>query len=163
MLVGRVKYLPCKQNQSNLMLFLFQRCLKLLEVGACESLNDVVSKVLKKALNQPEGKEEELDCTLITWWRSHGYTAFSPSAVPRPCRRLSLPFYTWMSITALIVTINYRINIFCVHLINMYLFLSNYQYYNSSYNQFKYYIDNIIKFTSPGVHRMRENKYYYFN
>lgn len=55
-----------KQNKSNLKLFLFQRCLQLLEVGACESLNDVVSKVLKKALNQPEGKEEELDCTLIT-------------------------------------------------------------------------------------------------
>lgn len=38
----------------------------MLDVGARESLSDVVSKVLKKILHQPEGKEEDLDDTLLT-------------------------------------------------------------------------------------------------
>ncbi|KAG5899951.1 hypothetical protein JTB14_002498 [Gonioctena quinquepunctata] len=45
---------------------MFQRCSNILDVGARESLSDVVSKVLKKILSQPEGKEEELDDTLLT-------------------------------------------------------------------------------------------------
>lgn len=45
---------------------LFQKCFAILDVGARESLSDVVSKVLKKILSQPEGKEEELDDTLLT-------------------------------------------------------------------------------------------------
>lgn len=45
----------------------FQKCLGILDIGARESLSDVVSKVLKKILSQPEGKEEELDDTLLTW------------------------------------------------------------------------------------------------
>ncbi|CAH1977085.1 unnamed protein product [Acanthoscelides obtectus] len=45
---------------------MLQRCLSILDVGARESLSDVVSKVLKKILSQPEGKEEELDDTLLT-------------------------------------------------------------------------------------------------
>ncbi|XP_044271833.1 eIF-2-alpha kinase activator GCN1 [Tribolium madens] len=43
-----------------------QRCLSILDVGARESLADVVSKVLKKIMSQTEGKEEELDDTLLT-------------------------------------------------------------------------------------------------
>ena len=46
---------------------LFQRCMNLLDVGARESLSDVISKVLRKVANQPEGKDEELDDTLLTW------------------------------------------------------------------------------------------------
>lgn len=38
-----------------------------LDAGARESLSDVVSKVLRKVLSQPEGKIEELDDTLLTW------------------------------------------------------------------------------------------------
>ncbi|CAH1119168.1 unnamed protein product [Phaedon cochleariae] len=45
---------------------MFQKCLNVLDVGPRESLSDVVSKVLKKILSQPEGKEEELDDTLLT-------------------------------------------------------------------------------------------------
>ncbi|CAG9865117.1 unnamed protein product [Phyllotreta striolata] len=45
---------------------MFQKCLGILDAGARESLSDVVSKVLKKILSQPEGKEEELDDTLLT-------------------------------------------------------------------------------------------------
>lgn len=37
----------------------------MLDVGARESLSDVVSKVLRKIMSQPEGKEEELDDTLL--------------------------------------------------------------------------------------------------
>jgi hypothetical protein len=37
-----------------------------LDVGARESLSDVVSKVLRKIMSQTEGKEEELDDTLLT-------------------------------------------------------------------------------------------------
>ncbi|XP_066998088.2 stalled ribosome sensor GCN1 [Anabrus simplex] len=43
-----------------------QRCLNLLDIGARESLSDVISKVLRKVANQPEGKEEDLDDTLLT-------------------------------------------------------------------------------------------------
>ncbi|KAM0733122.1 Stalled ribosome sensor GCN1 [Formica fusca] len=43
-----------------------QRCMAFLDVGAKESLSDVVSKVLRKVLSQPEGKIEELDDTLLT-------------------------------------------------------------------------------------------------
>uniref|UniRef100_A0A1B6CCQ0 TOG domain-containing protein n=1 Tax=Clastoptera arizonana TaxID=38151 RepID=A0A1B6CCQ0_9HEMI len=43
-----------------------QTCLNLLEAGARESLSDVITKVLRKVANQPEGKEEELDDTLLT-------------------------------------------------------------------------------------------------
>ncbi|KAF7989110.1 hypothetical protein HCN44_007420 [Aphidius gifuensis] len=43
-----------------------QRYMALLDTGARESLADVVSKVLRKALSQPEGKIEELDDTLLT-------------------------------------------------------------------------------------------------
>lgn len=43
-----------------------QQCSSILDVGARESLSDVVSKTLKKMLSQPEGKEEELDDTLLT-------------------------------------------------------------------------------------------------
>jgi hypothetical protein len=45
---------------------LFQRCMNLLDVGARESLSDVISKVLRKVANQPEGKDEEIDDTLLT-------------------------------------------------------------------------------------------------
>ncbi|XP_011307361.1 translational activator GCN1 [Fopius arisanus] len=43
-----------------------QRYMALLDAGARESLADVVSKVLRKVLSQPEGKIEELDDTLLT-------------------------------------------------------------------------------------------------
>ncbi|XP_039292554.1 eIF-2-alpha kinase activator GCN1 [Nilaparvata lugens] len=43
-----------------------QCCMNLLEIGARESLSDVITKVLRKVANQPEGKEEELDDTLLT-------------------------------------------------------------------------------------------------
>lgn len=43
-----------------------QRCMAFLDAGAKESLSDVVSKVLRKVLSQPEGKIEELDDTLLT-------------------------------------------------------------------------------------------------
>ncbi|KAJ8872917.1 hypothetical protein PR048_026533 [Dryococelus australis] len=46
--------------------FVLQHCLNLLDVGAKESLSDVISKVLRKVANQPEGKDEDLDDTLIT-------------------------------------------------------------------------------------------------
>uniref|UniRef100_A0A6P7FRK7 EIF-2-alpha kinase activator GCN1-like n=1 Tax=Diabrotica virgifera virgifera TaxID=50390 RepID=A0A6P7FRK7_DIAVI len=45
---------------------MLQKCLGILDAGARESLSDVVSKVLKKIMSQPEGKEEELDDTLLT-------------------------------------------------------------------------------------------------
>lgn len=44
----------------------FQKCLAILDLGARESLSDVVNKVLKKILHQPEGKDEEIDDTLLT-------------------------------------------------------------------------------------------------
>ncbi|XP_075214028.1 stalled ribosome sensor GCN1-like [Lycorma delicatula] len=42
-----------------------QSCMNLLEIGARESLSDVITKVLRKVAIQPEGKEEELDDTLL--------------------------------------------------------------------------------------------------
>ncbi|GBP56848.1 eIF-2-alpha kinase activator GCN1 [Eumeta japonica] len=43
-----------------------QQCAALLEEGAREALADVVARVLRRGLAQPDGKDEELDCTLIT-------------------------------------------------------------------------------------------------
>ncbi|XKL63854.1 hypothetical protein PGB90_006218 [Kerria lacca] len=44
-----------------------QECMKILDVGARESLNDVVTKVLKRLANtQFDGKEEDLDETLLS-------------------------------------------------------------------------------------------------
>lgn len=41
--------------------------MKILDVGARESLNDVVTKVLKRLANtQFDGKEEDLDETLLS-------------------------------------------------------------------------------------------------
>ena len=37
---------------------LFQRCMNLLDVGACEYLSDVLSKVLRKVANQPDSKDD---------------------------------------------------------------------------------------------------------
>lgn len=42
-----------------------QKCMAMLDVGARESLSDVIGKVLHKIANQPESKEEELDDTLL--------------------------------------------------------------------------------------------------
>jgi len=42
-----------------------QKCMAMLDVGARESLSDVIGKVLRKIANQPESKEEELDDTLL--------------------------------------------------------------------------------------------------
>jgi len=44
----------------------FNQCSALLDPGARESLADVVSKVLKKVAILPEGKEEDLDDTILT-------------------------------------------------------------------------------------------------
>jgi len=44
---------------------LFQKCLQVLDAGAREALNEVIVKTLKKVATQPEGKEEELDATLL--------------------------------------------------------------------------------------------------
>ncbi|KAF7282220.1 hypothetical protein GWI33_003020 [Rhynchophorus ferrugineus] len=44
----------------------FQKYSAILDVGARESLSDVVNKVLKKILHQNEGKDEEIDDTLLT-------------------------------------------------------------------------------------------------
>lgn len=44
----------------------FARCSALLDPGARESLADVVTKVLKKVAVLPEGKEEDLDDTILT-------------------------------------------------------------------------------------------------
>lgn len=44
----------------------YTRCAALLDPGAKESLADVVSKVLKKVAMMPEGKEEDLDETILT-------------------------------------------------------------------------------------------------
>lgn len=43
-----------------------QHCLSLLEAGARDSLSEVVTKVLRKQANQPIGKEEELDDTILS-------------------------------------------------------------------------------------------------
>lgn len=45
---------------------MFQKCMNILDAGARDSLNDVVTKVLKRlASTQYEGKEEDLDDTLL--------------------------------------------------------------------------------------------------
>lgn len=48
--------------------------MKVLDAGARESLNDVVTKVLKRltSTSQFEGKEEDLDDTLLNWWGTRG-------------------------------------------------------------------------------------------
>ena len=38
---------------------------QILEGGAREALQDIISKVLLKTANQPEGKEEQIDDTLL--------------------------------------------------------------------------------------------------
>ncbi|CAG0904541.1 unnamed protein product, partial [Cyprideis torosa] len=43
-----------------------KECLETLEEGAREALSDVIVKVLRRVANQPEGKEEELDETVLT-------------------------------------------------------------------------------------------------
>ncbi|XP_059612340.1 stalled ribosome sensor GCN1 [Phlebotomus argentipes] len=43
-----------------------QKCMSLLEVGARESLSEVVTKVLRKVALQPVGKEEDLDDTILS-------------------------------------------------------------------------------------------------
>uniref|UniRef100_A0A6B2EHQ3 Putative translational activator gcn1 n=1 Tax=Phlebotomus kandelakii TaxID=1109342 RepID=A0A6B2EHQ3_9DIPT len=43
-----------------------QKCMALLEVGARESLSEVVTKVLRKVALQPVGKEEDLDDTILS-------------------------------------------------------------------------------------------------
>ncbi|XP_071447058.1 stalled ribosome sensor GCN1 [Hetaerina americana] len=43
-----------------------QICMNVLDLGARESLSDVIQKVLRKVANQPEGKDEELDDTILT-------------------------------------------------------------------------------------------------
>lgn len=43
-----------------------QQCLGLLEAGARDSLSEVVTKVLRKQVNQAAGKEEELDDTILS-------------------------------------------------------------------------------------------------
>lgn len=45
---------------------MFQKCMSILDTGARDSLNDVVTKVLKRlASTQYDGKEEDLDDTLL--------------------------------------------------------------------------------------------------
>lgn len=41
-------------------------CLELLAAGAKDALQDVINKVLLKVANQPEGKEEVIDDTVVT-------------------------------------------------------------------------------------------------
>ena len=41
-------------------------CLQLLPGGARDSLQEVITKVLQRVANQPEGKEEVIDDTLVT-------------------------------------------------------------------------------------------------
>ncbi|GFU29456.1 eIF-2-alpha kinase activator GCN1 [Nephila pilipes] len=43
-----------------------QVCLNVMDTGAKEALQDVITKVLKKVISQPEPKEEDLDDTLLT-------------------------------------------------------------------------------------------------
>lgn len=44
----------------------YQKCLAVLETGARESLSEVVTKVLRRAVVQAVGKEEELDDTILS-------------------------------------------------------------------------------------------------
>lgn len=47
--------------------FFSQACMNSLDAGAKDSLNDVVTKVLRRlASSQFEGKEEDLDDTLLS-------------------------------------------------------------------------------------------------
>lgn len=57
----------CFLNLSLTLIYCFQQCLDLLDGGARDALSDVITKNLRKLSNQPEGKEEELDDTLLTW------------------------------------------------------------------------------------------------
>lgn len=41
-----------------------QQCMSLLEEGSREALGDVVTRVLRRAV--ADGRDEELDCTLVT-------------------------------------------------------------------------------------------------
>merc|ERR1711997_918027 len=47
-----------KQNGS-------KECLEVLDAGAREALQDVITRVLQRVANQPEGKEEIIDDTLL--------------------------------------------------------------------------------------------------
>lgn len=42
-----------------------QQCMALLDEGAREALSDVVARVLRR--NLADGRDEDLDCTLLTW------------------------------------------------------------------------------------------------
>merc|ERR1719414_1257964 len=42
-----------------------KKCLALLDSGAKDALSDVISKVLQRVANQPEGKEETIDNTVL--------------------------------------------------------------------------------------------------
>lgn len=47
-------------------LLMLQACMEVLEVGMKESLNEVVSKALRKLLSQPDTKfDEDIDNTLL--------------------------------------------------------------------------------------------------
>ena len=43
----------------------FQACLNVLDSGMKDSLSDVVNKVLKKYVNQPDSPPEEIDETTL--------------------------------------------------------------------------------------------------
>lgn len=61
-----VKILRLSRCALSIQKFNLQECMKILDVGAREALNDVVNKVLKRlATTQFEGKEEDLDDTLL--------------------------------------------------------------------------------------------------
>lgn len=61
-----VKILCLSRCALSIQKFILQECMKILDVGAREALNDVVNKVLKRlATTQFEGKEEDLDDTLL--------------------------------------------------------------------------------------------------
>jgi len=42
-----------------------KECLQMLDGGAREALQDILTKTLIKSANQPEGKEEQIDDTLL--------------------------------------------------------------------------------------------------
>ena len=53
-------------NHYNVVVVTVQACLELLEVGMKESLNEVVSKALRKLLTQPDTKyDDDIDNTLL--------------------------------------------------------------------------------------------------
>ena len=43
-----------------------EECLQVLPSGARDALEDVINKVLRRVANQPEGKEEVIDDTIVT-------------------------------------------------------------------------------------------------